>query len=447
MPAFVGLLLACSAKAGTLYFDNNGTGSGYGTSNGGTYSWDGSVWATATGGTTATAPWVAGSFARFNPTVTSYTVTVNADESMAGLYNTVANTLTIKDAGSGLGKLDIYTGDQGFLTVGGGTVKISAQVTGVGGLAPEGSGSIYLLGNNNYSGGTTWGYSGTTLVYFNNNNAFGTGPIKNTFSSASVAPLLSTGGTVSTPLTITLNNPFQIVNAATGLGAGFNFANGAYTPVVLNGDFSLAANNALIKNNGNSTAPLTLNGNLNGSGVVTLAGNNGGKIIVNGANPNLTGTVAIGASGGQANVTVALGTANTLAQAATLNLAGGTLDPGGLHHSMGSTMLNVSANSTIDFTSGAAEIDFANSASEIWTAGTVLNLVGWDPSIDALRFGTDMSGLTADSLAEIELDGDASTLGMASLDANGYLSVPEPSACTLLLGGLGLLWNNRRRTA
>src|SRR5690349_14816364 len=76
-------MLSDRASAATLYFDNNGTSSGYGTTAGGSYSWDGNVWATATGGTTATAAWVQGSFARFNPTSANYSISVANDEQMA----------------------------------------------------------------------------------------------------------------------------------------------------------------------------------------------------------------------------------------------------------------------------------------------------------------------------------------------------------------------------
>src|SRR5512137_2033366 len=87
IPAAFGLmvcLVANSAKAANAYFDVNGTTAGYGTTAGGSYSWDDPNWATASGGGAATAAWVAGNFARFLGT-NSYTVTVNNAESMAGL--------------------------------------------------------------------------------------------------------------------------------------------------------------------------------------------------------------------------------------------------------------------------------------------------------------------------------------------------------------------------
>ena len=127
-------------------------------------------------------------------------------------------------------------------------------------------------------------------------------------------------------------------------------------------------------------------------------------------------------------------------------MAGGTLDPDGFHHAMTSTTLGLTASSTIDFGAGASEVDLANSSALIWTG--VLNLNNWDPSKDVLRVGTDGTGLTSAQLADIEWDGNSGYLGDAQIDANGYVSIPEPSTVLLgLLGGLGVMWHIRRRTA
>lgn len=434
-------LCASRSQAQNQYFDINGATSGYGVAANGSYSWDAANWGVS-GGTGATTTWGAGTFARFYGAAT-YTVTVNNDELMAGMYQNggSGHNLTVNSAGSGA--LDIATGDQGFLAASGTTLTLNALITGSGGLAPESSGNIIINNANTYTGGTAIGYSGTPLTYFNNNNAFGSGTIRNVYTTASVAPLLTTGGTLATPKTITLANNFSIATA----GAGFNFANSSYTPLVLTGDFALGTGVALVKNNGDTTAPLTLSGNLNNTGTLNLGFNNGGTIIVKGANAGLTGTVTIGTTGGQANGIVKLGAANTLSHAGNITLTGGTLDPNGLTHTMTTTTLTLGVSSKIDFGSGDGVLEFADSTGTVWSG--LLNLVNFDPAHDQLRVGTDGNGLTSQQLADIEFNG--TQLGNAQIDSQGYIvDVPEPSTVALsAMGGFGMLmaWMRKRKSA
>lgn len=432
-----------SAKAATLYFDANGTSAGYGISNGGTYSWDDANWATATGGTSATSNWVQGSFAEFvgGSSGNTYTVTVSGDEQNAGWYQTVAGVnLTINAIGSG--QLDVTTGVQGVLNKSSVTMTVNAPITGVGGIEPENGGNIDLYGNNTYSGGTTLG-SSSTLTYFNNNNSFGTGTITNALSSAtSFTSLLSSGGTSSTPLTITLPNNFAMASTDTA-GGNINFGSSSYTPVVSTGTWSLGAVATDLRNNGDSTAPLTLSNTISGTSSLLLSGASGGAIILSGDN-TFSGPVTVGQSG-DASVILRLAAAGTLSHASQIVLAGGTLDPDGLMQTMGSTTMGMTVSSKIDFNAGASEIDFANSSAVNWTAGTVLNLANFTPGTDFLRFGTDPTGLTSTQLAEIEYDGNAATLGTAVLDPNGYVDFPEPASLSMLgLGAMSLLARRRK---
>jgi len=433
--------LANNAGAATTYFfDVNGTTSGFGIANGGSYSWDNPVWSTSSAGTAATANWVAGGFARFGggSSGNAYTVTVNNDESMAGVFEAVSGVgLTIN--GAGAGTVDIASGDQGFLVSGSASsVTINAPISGVGGLAPESSGSLYLNGNNTYSGGTAFGYSGVPLTHFNNNNAFGSAAIRivSGVSSGTFFGLLGAGGA-----TITLPNTIQPLSS----GAGFNFAADANTPVVLAGGISMAANNFNLRSSGGSSSPLTVSGVISGTANLALSANNSSAIILTGAN-TYSGTTTVGVGG--TPVTLKLGAANTIASSSSVILAGGILDPGGLNHTMSAATLGLTASSTIDYIS-ASELDFANSSSLSWS-GT-LNLADWTGDgygPDRLRIGTDSTGLTASQLAEIEFNG--SGLGTAGIDPNGYIyMVPEPSSVALLglIGGLGVMWNFRRRKA
>ena len=447
MLAALGLFCSMPADhanaAASLYFDVNGVITGYGITNGGTYSWDGANWASTSGGTTTTGNWVAGDFAVFPGGVSgnSYTVTVGQDESMAGLYETVNGVnLTISQAPSTSGDLNITAVGgpiQGFLNGGSSsTLTINAPIVGSGGLEPENGGNIYLNGVYNYSGGTLLG-SSSTLTYFNNGSAFGTGTITATLGSAtSFAPLLGTAGTTTT-----------IANNWAATQGGVNFATNASTPIVTTGTWNLTGmptNQAFkLRNNGPISSPLTLSGIISDSGQgITLSGANGGTITFSGAN-TYTGPTTIGMTGDTA-ITLVLGAPNTIASSGGVVMAGGTLDPGDFMHTMTSTTLGMTVNSAITFLSGPAEIDFANSYGLTWT-GT-LNLVGFNGAMDALRFGTDTTGLSSAELADIEFNSDPTTLGTAFLTSTGYL-VPEPASMSLLLAGGSLLMARRRRKA
>lgn len=432
--------MANQASAATQqYYDANGTTAGYGITDGGSYSWDDPNWASASGGAAATSTWVTDGtgFARFfgagttGTNAASYTVTVNNDEKMAGLFVT-ANGVNVTINAAGAGTLDISSGVQGFLNGGGSsTLRINAPLSGSGGFEPENGGTIFLAGTNTYTGGTLLAQSGT-LTYFNNGSAFGTGDITVTLTSGtSFAPLLGTGGH-----TITLPNNFKMAGPA---GEGVNFAADANTPVVSSGNWNMGTSGVNLRNNGTNSSPLTLSGNISGTGNLVVSGAKGGTITFSGTNDTYTGTTTLGASAATA-ITLKLGAANALATTTGFTFAGGTLNPGGFNQAMTSAPATLSAASILDFGSLPSEVDFANSSAKTWS-GT-LNLVNFDPSIDKLRFGTDATGLTSGQLADILVNGSAAN---ATLDPNGFVVTPEPGSMALLVGAPLLLARRRRR--
>jgi hypothetical protein len=434
----IGLGFANRAQAAvvTYNFDVNGSTTGFGVTTGSTYDWDsttnGGFWSnngTSTTGNIATNGWVQANFPKFQPASTpTYTITVSNNEQITGIFASTAQTLAINPIGSG--GLEVVSGTDGFLGSSSANVTITAPIKGAGQINPSNGGNLFLNASNSYTGGTLFN-SSSTLVHFNNGNAFGTGAITITEASGSVAPLLASGGA-----TLTVPNDFT----NTSSGGGVNFAADANTPLISTGNWSMGANNLTIKNN-TPSSPVTLSGKISGTANLTLISTNGGTVTLSGSN-SYSGTTTVGTSG-NALITLKLGTSGAIASSSSLVLAGGTLNPGGMDQIMGSTTLGLTASSIITYVSGGSEVDFANSSALTWTAGKILNLTNFDPSVDKLRFGTDTTGLTASQLAEIEFNG--SSLGAAQLDPNGYvLAAPEPSSAVLFLTG-SLLFNRRRK--
>ena len=430
-------IFANHAKAQSQYFTTSIT-------TGDTYSWDAANWSVS-GGTSSgpfASTWTAGDFARFyGGAGDTYTVTVNATESMSGLYDDVAtaNTLNINDAGGGTGSLSLTPDTaqasqngfswltQGFLT-GGSVVNINAPITGTGGVEEEsGGGHLALLGNNSYTGGTLF-TSSSTFVDYNNNNSFGAVASQIGYDGTTFSIMNNIG-----PSTVNIPNAVQVIGTT-----GVNFIGNSAT---MSGTWALGANTVNIRNNGVGTTE-TLAGVMSGTGAnpVTFSGLNGGTVLLTAMN-TYTGPTVVGSSG-DTSITLALGVANAIADSTGLTLAGGTLNARGFNQAVAGA-LGLTASSPLYF-GGVNTISFTG-ATATWT-GT-LNLADWS-SADTLQVGTSQV-LTSAQLADIEFDGNAATLGTAVQLANGDIAqVPEPSTLLLgLAGGLGVLRTIRRRMA
>jgi hypothetical protein len=424
------------------------------------YSWDAPNWSTSPNGP-FTSSWTPGAFAEFvGGSGDTYTVTVNASESMAGLYmgsGGSATTVVIADAGHGTGSLNIAAGpaqatQNGFSWLtqafdnNPGVFSITAPMTGAGGVEEEsgggGTGHLQFFGNNSYLGGTLF-TSSTTFNDYNNNNSFGATSSQIGFDATTFTIMENDG-----PSTVNIANPVQIIGTGTGvdfIGNSSTFSGNWYL-----GGGSTAVN---IRNNGVGTT-LTLSGVLSSTtGAVTYSGANAGTILLSGVN-TYTGNTVVGSAGDTA-ITVQLGAANAIAQSGSVVLAGGTLTAGGFNQANTGTLGLTASSSLLFGATGTTALSFANSTGLTWS-GT-LDLADWQgnavadggSSTDTLEVGLNQFGLTPAQLADIEFDNNPATKGSAGLDPNGYVEeLPEPSTVTLgVIGGLALVANIRRRMA
>ena len=224
----------------TYYWDiTNGTVSGAG---GGaiapTGSWEGTNWATSSGGTSITGNWVEGKFSSYFCAGSSatgvYTVTANANHTVTGFYNATLGTTIIN--GSGILSLDYADGlEAGFL------VKKSLTISNV--LADSGgpcqietevesaAQPCLLRRNIPTAAARFWGnYSGNGgYVYFGNNSAFGTGLIQMQANGGTLAAVGSGAYTIGnavdmanvtlnligTPAGVTFTGPWATVSSGT----------------------------------------------------------------------------------------------------------------------------------------------------------------------------------------------------------------------------------------
>jgi len=453
-------LVAQRAAGAVLYFDPNGPSP----VTAGTYTWDTvtAEWSTSSALTGSLVAWNSADAANFcaGSFTGNITVDVNSAINVAGIFdgNLTPPGCNVTIAGSG--SLNFASGAQALGAGGsdGNSVTLLIPVTGGTGTQMEseedgvnvlnldaGNPSLgpLILGPNSNGTQPSGQGGGPGGVSFNNNTAFGVGNISSTSATATRQIFTTASG----PLT--LANGFTLWNGVLSLGGS------STSPVIFTGNTTLpgsgnTATLSVFNTPGNTGASYTFSGVLSGAGNLTLSGttqtsaaNGPGTLILSGAN-TYTGTTTITTGG-----TLQLGAANTIATSSSVILAGGTLNGGGFTHANSGT-LGLTANSTLDF--GGGTMSFANSSTLTWSG--ILNLADWTGTGSGdfgsqLEIGTSASGLTSAQLAVIEFDGNASTLGDAAIDPNGWIymiPIPEPSTLVLsFLGGLGILWTIRRR--
>jgi uncharacterized sulfatase len=130
---------------------------------------------------------------------------------------------------------------------------------------------------------------------------------------------------------------------------------------------------------------------------------------------------------GSNTVVTLLGNANILSDIDTLDTAGLPQGPRTIDLTscleITPSMLSLDDAETlhIDFSDPASNrLEFANSSSRSWHPAATLNLIGFNPSNDSLRFSTASDGLTGQQLSQISIDGLSSTNNFLNVD--GYLN-------------------------
>jgi autotransporter-associated beta strand protein len=320
------------AQAATTYFDVNGTTTGSGVSAGGSYSWESNFWnANDPNGTTATTAWTEGDFPRFSAGTDAngltYTITANSNHTIAGVQLNNSGGANVNINGAPGVVLSIAAGDQGFFvgTPTTNNLKINATLGGTGRIVWQGTGSLYLLGNNTFSGGLL--FNAGSGVNFNNDNSFGTGTL-----TWGVASQVLAAPTATVPMNI--GNPMVTRSASTLIMATFA------QPVTFSGAWSLntgistldvrAGTVATISGiiSGTSTSTLT-KGGTTGTGTLKISGANtygGGTNVSIGTLELLSSSATLGtgnvaATGAGTTLAIDSGVTDAIGNAATLSLS------------------------------------------------------------------------------------------------------------------------------
>jgi|GEM_PF-1706261 len=395
----------------------------------------------------------------------------------AGTDNIIDRNITLLSTG---GSLEPNSGH---------TLTVTGVIDGAGALTKSAAGTIILTGVNTYEGGTVINAGTLSIGADSNLGAANTSVTMNggTLSflagineSASKRGLIINGtSTLSLGSSAFINWYGSLSGAGLLVKAGgstfsLNNTNSNHTGGILvtggtirfrGGDGAMgAAGNGLSLSNGtylNASEDLTMGKSSEGvlrtitllSGIVGININaaktltwEGAIVGTGGLNKTNDGTlVLLGGATYTGNTTVTggilrMGADQRISSVSGLILNGGTFDLGG--HSQTMATLRVLADSTIIVGDGGLNtLVFGDSSAVVWTTGTVLSITGDAVSGQTIRVGTSASGLTADQLAQIFVNGNA-----VSIDASGYLTfIPEPAAAAQLLGLSALLLISLRR--
>ncbi len=178
-------------------------------------------------------------------------------------------------------------------------------------------------------------------------------------------------------------------------------------------DSSYTSGQRFVTNSSDTVSVLTVNqaantiyyGHIDGN--VSLVKDGSGSLTLAGTNNTYAGATVLNAG------TLALGCDGALSASTAVTLAGGTLSIGAWNNAV--QQLTVSGVAAIDLGDGTGRLAFADSSGQTWS-GT-LNLAGTF-DLDAVRFGSNDSGLTVTQLGMIRIGGQRRWLALSS---DGYL--------------------------
>jgi autotransporter-associated beta strand protein len=388
-------------------------------------------------------------------------LTLAGNNTYSGGTTISAGTLEI--ASTGLLGGGNYTGNianaGAFLVGTNSNQTLSGVISGIGALTKNGTGTLTLAGNNNFSGGTTLN---TGILVIGNAAAAGTGTITQTSGSSLLK--FDTTGTITNDMSVynvlasqsaTLSGAITVNNATWDIDTG--------DTLTISGAVSGSGG---VTKNGNGTLVLSGNNSYSGATVVNAGTLNAANANALGSNNTVTvndGTLLVSADDAINNKSVTLNsTSITVAGLAFSGTYGGAIGT-----------LTLSADSIIDLGTGSVSIMFTNFdymdfvaknfTLDIynWTGTTLWN-GGTGNDTDKVYFGPDLSDA---ALAKIyfhsgAVGGGDSFLGTGfdlGLKATGFdpalghqiIPVPEPetyaTGLLLLLSGAWWMWKRNRK--
>jgi fibronectin-binding autotransporter adhesin len=270
-------------------FDVNNTTGGSGVANNGNYTWEAAKYSSTSAGTDAAA-WNEGNFLRLaagtDAGASNYTITANSNHTFAGMYLQTSGGGTVTVNGPGV--LTTASGDQGmYVDTSTQNLKINAVIAGSSKLVWQGNGagaggSLFLLGDNTYTGGTALNTG--SGVNFNNDHSFGTGRITLGYTGGTATQFVMANDVATGPVTL--------ANAVTTKAGGtLVYVGPAAAPVTFSGNWTMPSGTSTLRigNASHTSSKMIISGVMSGSGGA-LVKDGVGTLVLSGANTYTGGT-------------------------------------------------------------------------------------------------------------------------------------------------------------